>query len=138
MDFDQIVEGLFVGSDPVRAGVDPYAEGADVVVCLTQSALKAPQDRVLVHWPFPDGTIPDTAVLRTLAQFISGCLDAGKSVYVHCSLGRNRSALIAACVLIDRGASGAEAVATVRAQRSGALSEIFAGWLESEFLPGTR
>jgi protein-tyrosine phosphatase len=133
-DFAEIDRGLYVGAHP-EGSVDPFALGADVVVTLTgePSTLRGvPQGKLLVHWPIVDGPLPRPVVIRSLARFISDCLDEGAVVFVHCMAGMNRSCLVGARVLIERGMTGAEAVKRVRARRDGSLSDEYAAWLMAE------
>jgi protein-tyrosine phosphatase len=53
-------------------------------------------------------------------------------VLSHCTSGFNRSALVAGLILTELGATGAEALARIRARRPGALfNETFADYLAS-------
>jgi protein-tyrosine phosphatase len=131
-DFAELVPGLFVGSHPEPE--DPFELGADVVVCLASgtSVKLVPRGTVLVHWPIKDGPVPPPAVLRSLARFVDTSLREEAAVYVHCQAGMNRSVLVAARVLMERGMTAEQAIELVRNRRSGSLSDEYADWLRAE------
>jgi protein-tyrosine phosphatase len=87
---------------------------------------------MLVHWPIKDGPVPEVDELRGLARLIAGCLTGGAVVYVHCQAGMNRSALVVARALMQRGMTAREAIDRVRERRKGSLSDEYAEWLLSE------
>ncbi len=58
------------------------------------------QGRTYVGLPTLDGSVPDRAKLRTLVETIRTWQGG---VYVHCALGRGRSALVMAAVLLAKG-----------------------------------
>jgi protein-tyrosine phosphatase len=121
-----------VGSHPEPE--DPFELGVNVVVCLASgtSVDAVPQGSMLVHWPIKDGPVPEVDELRGLARLIAGCLTAGAVVYVHCQAGMNRSALVVARTLMERGMTAREAIDRVRERRNGSLSDEYAEWLLSE------
>lgn len=131
-DFAEVAPGLYLGSHPEPE--DPFELGANVVVCLASgtSVKSVPRGAVLVHWPIKDGPVPQTAVLRSLARFVDTCLHDGAVVYIHCQAGMNRSVLVAARVLMERGMTAEEAIALVRDRRNGSLSDEYADWLRAE------
>jgi protein-tyrosine phosphatase len=131
-DFAELAPGLFVGAHPEPE--DPFELGATVVVCLASgtSVRSVPRDGVLVHWPIPDGPVPDSDTLRGVASLVAACLRSEAVVYVHCQAGMNRSALVAARVLMEQGMSAQAAIETVREQRKGSLSDEYAAWLRAE------
>jgi protein-tyrosine phosphatase len=131
-DFAEVVPGLYIGSHPEPE--DPFELGATVVVCLTSgsSAHLVPRNGMLIHWSIKDGPIPDVETLKGVTSLVLTRLDAGDAVYIHCQAGMNRSALVTAYVLMERGMSAAEAIDLVRKRRSGALSDEYADWLLSQ------
>ena len=131
-DFAELAPGLFVGAHPEPE--DPFELGATVVVCLASgtSVRSVPRDGVLVHWPIEDGPVPEPETLRGVASLIAACLRSEAVVYVHCQAGMNRSALVAARVLMEQGMRAELAIETVRERRRGSLSEEYADWLRSE------
>jgi hypothetical protein len=131
-DFVEVIPNLFLGSHP--DGHDPFAIGARVVVCLSSRASveAAPSDGMFLHWPIQDGPLPDEATLRQLARFIADSLGRSLTVFVHCDAGLNRSALLVAQVLVERGMPPADAVRLIRARRRGSLSNTYETWLLSQ------
>lgn len=63
---------------------------------------------------------PDIALFKGLAQWAVACVDDGATL-IHCQAGLNRSAFLAALVLIKRGMKASEAVALLREKRSSAV-----------------
>jgi protein-tyrosine phosphatase len=74
-----------------------------------------------------DGQVPPPAELEDLTKLISSWLDEDKIVRVACDLGLNRSGLVAARVLIERGMTAEDAIRQVRGVRRGALGSDPAG-----------
>jgi Dual specificity phosphatase, catalytic domain len=91
---------------------------------------------VYVYYPIADGPKLDPNVVRHLARFISGLIDAGHKVYVHCKAGMNRASLVTGRVLIHRGMEPEEAIARLRARRDPEVlsNETFLEWLRGEKL----
>jgi protein-tyrosine phosphatase len=131
-DFVEVIPNLFLGSHP--EGHDPFAFGAQVVVCLSSNASveAPPSDGMFLHWPIQDGPLPDEATLRHLARFIADLVGRSLTVFVHCDAGLNRSALLVGRVLVERGMSPADAVRLIRARRKGSLSNTYETWLLSQ------
>lgn len=65
----------------------------------------------------PDQRAPTLDQAEALVRSILASLAEGRSVVVHCVGGLGRTGTIAACVLVARGASAADAIATVRRVR---------------------
>ncbi len=74
-----------------------------------------------VYFPFNDDQLPDCDVLNAAADFVVRLLKSGYRVLVHCSLGLNRSPLLAGLVLHRLGWSGSAAIERLRERRPGAL-----------------
>ena len=76
--------------------------------------------------------------LRECLDVLTQCLDDDQSVLVHCWAGQGRTGTVAACALIDRGASSEDALAHVRRARPGAVAnppqiELVNRWGDGEF-----
>jgi protein-tyrosine phosphatase/nicotinamidase-related amidase len=87
----------------------------------------------VLHVPIVDQGVPTIEEARTLSAWIRAGVDAGERVVVHCVGGLGRSGLVAACVLLDRGATPDQALAMVRATRGpraveSAEQEAFVRW----------
>jgi hypothetical protein len=74
-----------------------------------------------IYLPIHDGDMPDLDRLHAVAKLCAELIRRGDRVLSHCGLGLNRSALLAALVLVYLGMSAPAAVERIRARRSGAL-----------------
>jgi hypothetical protein len=87
-----------------------------------------------IYYPIrdDDDALPNLTKLRALAQFGAALIRGGHRVLSHCGMGYNRSALVAALILVELGMPGPEAVARCRERRPGALyNPAFAEFVES-------
>ena len=84
------------------------------------------------HWyPIPDLHAPRATDGARMVERLTGLLESGESVIVHCGAGMGRAGTMAAAVLIRAGAPIDDALATVAAARPGAGPEAGA---QTEFL----
>lgn len=138
----EVVEGLFISGHPDNAN-NFMRRGVDVVVDLEGDIDTAiPEEEgqrgttVYVYWPIEDKEeMPEEDVVRSISQFVSVLLDRDKEVLVHCRSGHNRSGLVCARTLIERGMDPDEAIEHVRTGRSDGhalTNETFVDWLKSE------
>jgi hypothetical protein len=68
---------------------------------------------------YPDtNAIPDSTELHVAATFLNELRAVGKTVFVHCRLGLNRSALLVGLMLIDEGSRASDAIELMRRLRS--------------------
>ena len=74
-----------------------------------------------VYFPFSDDALPDPDVLNASADYVVRLLRSGFRVLVHCSLGLNRSPLLAGLVLHRMGWSCSAVIERLRERRPGAL-----------------
>jgi len=89
-----------------------------------------PGNMLYVYFPIVDEGLPDLDKLHALAGMAANLVRDGKRVLAHCSMGYNRSALLAGLTLVYLGWSGREAIARLRERRPGALfNEAFAEYL---------
>jgi protein-tyrosine phosphatase len=77
--------------------------------------------RLYLYYPFEDESVPDPTMIQPLAAFLAQLYDGGHRVLVHCSLGLNRSPLVAGVVLHHLGWKGCDVVTRLRERRPGAL-----------------
>jgi len=74
-----------------------------------------------LHYPIADGTrVPDLSVPLALVTATWGL--EGARVLLYCNAGRNRSSLLSALVLIERGVHPAAAIEHIRRVRPNALA----------------
>jgi len=64
-----------------------------------------------------DADVPDKATLYKIVDWATECIADGQTL-IHCQAGLNRSSLIAAMVLIDKGYTWQEAIKLLRDKRS--------------------
>jgi protein-tyrosine phosphatase len=137
----EVAPGLFISGHPDRAR-DFLSEGVNVVVDLEgdidssiADAERQEEKTVYLYWPIEDGPMPDEGTVRGIAAYVARAIDEGGRVLVHCRSGHNRSGLICARVLMERGMSPDDAIATVRSKRKDGEAlgnENFVRWLRSE------
>ncbi|MEU9477029.1 protein phosphatase [Streptomyces sp. NPDC048191] len=140
--WNEIVPGLWMGGHEFRgrSGRPELAvvrDEFDVVQTLLRLPGYGPDPGVEHHvWPIPDGPLDGTqlaGVIR-LARAANEALDAGRRVLVRCYHGYNRSGLVVAHALVQRGrASPDEVIQLIRARRSAwALhNELFVEYLRA-------
>jgi Dual specificity phosphatase, catalytic domain len=78
-----------------------------------------PDGVVYLHFAYRDANvIPDATDLRIAASFLNDLRAGGKTVFIHCRLGLNRSGLLTGLVLIDEGYRAKDAIEMMRTLRS--------------------
>jgi hypothetical protein len=78
-----------------------------------------PDGVVYLHFAYRDANvIPDATDLHIAASFLNDLRAAGKTVFIHCRLGLNRSGLLTGLVLIDEGYRAKDAIEMMRGLRS--------------------
>lgn len=113
------------------------AQGVDLLICLVEDhelarldPPESPSDRAaavqahgmrFLHVPIEDFTAPSVQEADALTQCILTALTDGRAVVVHCHAGLGRAGTVAACALLARGMSAADAIAAVRWVRPGAI-----------------
>jgi hypothetical protein len=140
--WNEIVPGLWMGGHEFRgrSGGPELAvvhDEFDVVQTLLRLPGYGPDPGVEHHvWPIPDGPLDGTqlaGVIR-LARAANEALDAGRRVLVRCYHGYNRSGLVVAHALLQRGqGSPDEVIQLIRSRRSAwALhNELFVEYLRA-------
>ena len=129
-------EGMLFIS-PVIADWGPvHALGIEVIIDL-EGTLDAgvstrPGHMLYIYHHIYDEELPDLVRLHAVAALGARLIRGGQKVLAHCSMGFNRSALVAGLILTELGVDGASAVARLRERRPGALyNERFAEYLGS-------
>jgi protein-tyrosine phosphatase len=89
-----------------------------------------PNHVLYIYFPIYDEELPDMAKLHGVARMAASLVAAGHRVLSHCTMGLNRSALLAGLILVYMGIEGKDAVELLRSRRRGALfNQIFADYL---------
>ena len=138
----KVVDHLFISGHPDHAR-DFLEKGVDAVVDLegdVDSSIpeqESQQDTTMyVYWPIKDeDEMPDETSVRSLASFVARLMDEDKEVLVHCRSGHNRSGMVCARALIEKGWSPDDAIQAVRDGRSDGdalTNQAFVDWLRSE------
>jgi hypothetical protein len=139
--FDWITPELAVGGcfAPDDAEQLACAHGVGAVVDLREEACDDALDLArcgiaFLHLPTPDNCGVALADLCAGVAFARAHLDAGHRVLIHCQHGIGRSALLALCVLVERGHAPLAALALAK-DRRGVVSpspsqfEAWVAWL---------
>jgi hypothetical protein len=144
MEVHEIIPGLFQSRTPATPEdadfTDPQGQRVEIncIVDLEGGIDPVvPQGEladVYLYWPILDGPLPDERTLRTMARFVSGLLDSGYRVLVHCKAGKNRASLLSGRVMIERGIEPEEAVRLLRERRAPDVlrNQAFLDWLLRE------
>jgi protein-tyrosine phosphatase len=125
----RVEEGLYIGRHVSRP---PAGTRAVVNLC----GRKDPYSVDASHWDpvFEGGNEPDLEWLRRAVEFITAQRAAGRTTYVHCLSGMNRSAaVVTAYLMAEHGWSRDEALAYLRSKRgvvqpNPILMRLLAGW----------
>ena len=110
--------------------------GVDTVIDLEggldQCIPTVPNGCLYVYFPIYDEQLPDPCKLEAVVALGASLIANGHRVLAHCSMGYNRSALVAGLILNRLGIPGEEVIGRLRDRRPGALfNEIFAEYLRS-------
>jgi protein-tyrosine phosphatase len=138
----EVLDNLFISGHP-DATQDFMTKGIRAVVDLEgdiDPAIPEQEDQkgktLYVYWPIIDGPeMPDPDTVRSLASLVARLLEDEQKVLVHCRSGHNRSGMICARALIERGMQPREAVDKVRSGRGDGealTNDTFVQWLLQE------
>jgi hypothetical protein len=113
----------------VRAVVDLRAESRDDEALLVKHGL------AFLHLPTEDHCAVTPNMLAEGVGFVNRHLDRDERVLVHCEHGIGRSATLALCVMVSRGAAPLDALEQAKGARalvspSPAQYRAWVGWLE--------
>ncbi len=111
-----IGDHLILGAHPA----DTMPPNVDAIANVDSFRFYDIPDGVLyLHFAYRDANvIPDATDLRLAASFLNDLRAAGKTVFIHCRLGLNRSGLLTGLVLIDEGYRAKDAIEMMRSLRS--------------------
>jgi Dual specificity phosphatase, catalytic domain len=111
-----IGEHLLLGAHPA----DTMPPNVDAIANVDSFRFYDVPDGVLyLHFAYRDtNAIPDSTDLHIVASSLNDLRAAGKTVFIHCRLGLNRSALLTGLVLIDEGYGAKDAIDMMRNLRS--------------------
>jgi hypothetical protein len=103
--------------------------------CCDDEAVLRAHGVLLLRLPTEDRCAVSQPMLDDGVAWVLAQLEAGDKVYVHCEYGIGRSALLALCVLVARGAEPVEALRTVKNARrkvspSPEQLEAFRAWID--------
>lgn len=112
----------------VGAVVDLRSEACDDAEALSACGLR------FLHLPTPDMTGVSQPMLDTAVDFVREAAGDGLRSLVHCEHGIGRSAMVALCVLVDRGLAPLDALSLAKGGRalispSKSQYAAWAGWL---------
>ena len=113
----------------IAAVVDLRSEDVDDALLLRRHGI------TLLHLPTADMCGVDAAHLDEGVRFACAHLDRGQRVLIHCQHGIGRSAVLALCVLVQRGLEPLQALSLMKDRRdlvspSPAQFECWRRWLE--------
>jgi protein-tyrosine phosphatase len=112
----------------IGAVIDVRAEACDDAAELKAAGLR------FLHLPTEDHAAVDQSKLDRGVAFARGAQRTGRKLLIHCQHGIGRSALVALCVMVDRGWRPLEALARAKNARalvspSPAQYEAWSAWL---------
>jgi Dual specificity phosphatase, catalytic domain len=111
--FTQIQDGLFIGS-----AVNQPPPGTRAVVNLCGRKDQYETDAYLWEPIFESGNEPNIDWLRRVVEFIAAQRDAGRTTYVHCLAGMNRSgAVVTAYLMYEHGWGRDDALLFLQSKR---------------------
>jgi len=124
LNFDWITDQLAVGGSFPAQDIERLARehGIGAVVdargeAVDDEAIMARHGIAFLHLPTDDHFALSDADLARGVEWVSGQLDAGRRVLIHCEHGIGRSALLALCVLVARGEAPLDALERAKSGR---------------------
>ena len=91
-----------------------------------------PNSLIYIYFPFDDDQLPDLVKLHALGRLAAEMVRNGRAVLIHCSMGFNRSPLMAGVTFTHLGMTGAQALEKLREKRVGALyNSVYADYLKT-------
>lgn len=126
MDFSQITDNIFIGSDLCKGNVCPIHGsefkdlGVTVEINLTLEKKEVPPDNMdaYVWLPVPNNTAPNLSQLAIGTSIINEAIKSGKKIFIHCKNGHGRSPTMTAAYFIRfENLNIDEAIARVKGAR---------------------
>jgi protein-tyrosine phosphatase len=116
----------FAQEHGIRAIVDLRQEDCDDHDALAQAGIE------FLHLPTPDMHPASADHLNKGVAFVRKHLDRGGRVLIHCQHGIGRSALLALCVMVDRGLEPLAALSQAKDRREqvSPSESQFKGWVD--------
>jgi Dual specificity phosphatase, catalytic domain len=107
-----IGDNLILGAHPA----DTMPPNVDVIANVDSFRFyDVPEGVVYLHFTYREmDAVPDATELDVVATFLNDLRTTGKTVFVHCRLGLNRSALLPGLMLIDEGYLAEDAIDLMR------------------------
>jgi len=117
----KIPDVVFVKDNLGFGGVTSYSElekiQVSAVLDLRQEAPDESLEKFSLEYTkigIPDGEIPTDSQLSILHKFIEEKLNLGKTLFIHCNLGRGRATLVTLSYLLYKGMDFESAMKLVR------------------------
>lgn len=129
IDADLVAPNLSVGSVPVY---ELKKHGYAVVVLCAEEHQDVKTDITMLHLPLLDTEQPGLQKVRPqdlvgTVKLLHGMRQNGKHILVTCAAGINRSAYVAALVLVESGWTAAGAIERIRRKRGPTVSRRYSG-----------
>jgi hypothetical protein len=131
IDATHLTKGLWIGSKPEIGRVVGGA-GFDLLVLCAEEYQPPSWDFPgvkVIHAPFDDNDIGPTPtekdIAKKAAKKVAAALREGSNILVTCYAGINRSAYVTGLALVEIGYEPVQAIALIKQQRPGALSNRF-------------
>jgi hypothetical protein len=111
-----IGDNLILGAHPA----DTVPPKVDVIANVDSLRFyDVPEGVIYLHFAYWDtDAVPDATELDVVATFLNDLRSAGETVFVHCRLALNRSALLTGLMLVDEGYRAKDAIELMRDLRS--------------------
>lgn len=119
----KIADRIWIGSTPTVKMIEEC--GADAVFCCIKAGTPHEVTTLVGDYrgmPIPDGKKWDESRFNSAAQIVERWLAKGRTVLIHCRAGRNRSAALAAILLIRQGWEPQAAIDFIREIRPRAIA----------------
>lgn len=121
LDFDYIVDGIYIGTNQccqTHFDESLIKDGVSADISLEEERIDAPFGVEFYVWiPVKNHMPPSTDQLEFGVSVLEKLVSMGKKVYVHCKNGHGRAPTLVAAYLVKNGKTPEEAEALVKAKR---------------------